>query len=94
MKILPKWYTFQVETGPFFNYYIHPFESHVIRQFYLMANNNSLELLSDIIPNAGELLEMAKIDLFGNGRNWSNAWLLLNKEQQLLLSAYVLTHKF
>ena len=23
MKILPKWYTFQVETGPFFNYYIH-----------------------------------------------------------------------
>ena len=22
MKILPKWYTFQVETGPFFNYYI------------------------------------------------------------------------
>lgn len=73
---------------------VFPFESHVIRQFYLMANNNSLELLSDIIPNAGELLEMAKIDLFGNGRNWSNAWLILNDEQKLLLSAYVITHKF
>ena len=23
MKILPKWYTFHVESGPFFNYYIH-----------------------------------------------------------------------
>ena len=22
MKILPEWYTFQVESGPFFNYYI------------------------------------------------------------------------
>ncbi len=22
MKILPEWYTFQVEVGPFFNYYI------------------------------------------------------------------------
>jgi hypothetical protein len=73
---------------------VFPFESHVIRQFYLMANNNSLELLSDIIPHTGELLEMAKIDLFGNGRNWSNAWLILNDEQKLLLSAYVITHKF
>ncbi|MFV0331964.1 MAG: hypothetical protein ACK5KL_19405 [Dysgonomonas sp.] len=73
---------------------VFPFESHTIRQFYLMANNNSLELLSDIIPSAKELLETAKIDLFGNGRNWSNAWLLLNDEQKLLLSGYVITHKF
>lgn len=73
---------------------VFPFESHTIRQFYLMANNNSLELLSDIIPSAKELLAMAKIDLYGNGRNWSSAWLLLNEEQKLLLSAYVLTHKF
>ncbi|MFV0468560.1 MAG: hypothetical protein ACK5MK_06490 [Dysgonomonas sp.] len=73
---------------------VFPFESHTIRQFYLMANNNSLELLSDIIPGTKKLLETAKIDLFGNGRNWSSAWLLLNDEQKLLLSAYVLTHKF
>lgn len=73
---------------------VFPFESHVLRQFYLMANNNSLELLSDIIPNTKESLELAKIDLFGNGRNWSTAWLLLNDEQKLLLSAYVITHKF
>ncbi|MDH6311212.1 hypothetical protein M2451_003873 [Dysgonomonas sp. PFB1-18] len=73
---------------------VFPFESHTIRQFYLMANNNSLELLFDIIPNAKELLETAKIDLFGNGRNWSSAWLLLNDEQKLMLSAFVLTHKF
>ena len=25
MKILPEWYTFQVESGPFLNYYIHPY---------------------------------------------------------------------
>lgn len=73
---------------------VFPFESHTIRQFYLMANNNSLELLFDIIPGTKELLETAKIDLFGNGRNWSSAWLLLNDEQKLLLSGYVLTHKF
>ncbi len=73
---------------------VFPFESHIIRQFYLMANNNSLELLSDIIPSAGDLLEMSKIDLFGNGRNWSSAWLILNDEQKLLLAAYVITHKF
>lgn len=73
---------------------VFPFESHVVRQFYLLANNNSLQLLTKIIPGTKEPLEIAKIDLFGNGRNWSSAWLILNDEQKLFLSTYVLTTKF
>ena len=82
-----------------FCYFIITFV-YSIRYYWLLYSSpacgrkKSVELLSDIIPNAGELLEMAKIDLFGNGRNWSKAWLILNDEQKLLLSAYVITHKF
>lgn len=38
MKILPEWYTFQVESGPFFNYYIH------VEGFknWISTNNNTI----------------------------------------------------
>ncbi len=49
MKILPKWYTFQVETGPFFNYYIQvknsffAVSSHIVEAAYKLNDISNIQ---------------------------------------------------
>lgn len=65
---------------------IFPFESHVVNLFFFMANNNPLDLLLDIAPEAFTLVKQNNIDLYGNGINWIAAWRLmpvLDKEKVL-----------
>jgi hypothetical protein len=54
-----------------------PFESHVTHLFYRTAYNNSLKLLEPIAPETYPILVKKKMDLHGNGLNWSKAWRLL-----------------
>jgi hypothetical protein len=66
---------------------VFPFESYVVHLFYLVAYNNSLSLLKDIAPEAFQTI-VEKMDLFGNGLNWSKAWLLLAPHEKENLVEY------
>lgn len=73
---------------------VFPFQTQLVHQFYLMANNNSLELLEDIVPEGYERVKKRKIDLFGNGTNWSKAWWILNAQEKGIMIEYLLNNKF
>jgi hypothetical protein len=64
---------------------VFPFESHMVHLFYLMALNNSLELLEDIVPVALVRVKEHGINLYGNGLHWSQAWTLLTNEEKAKL---------
>jgi hypothetical protein len=53
---------------------VFPFESYITHLFYLTAYNNSLELLSIVAPEAFQRVKNKKINMYGNGINWSKAW--------------------
>ncbi|MEM6359964.1 MAG: hypothetical protein AAF731_07715 [Bacteroidota bacterium] len=51
---------------------IHAFELEVVHQFFLMGNNNSLEIVNEV-EGAKVLfdhLEIVGVDKYGNGVNW------------------------
>lgn len=73
---------------------VHPFESEIVRQFYLMAYNNSLQLLQKITSGAYELTQKKKIDPFGCGKNWSKAWSILSDEHKTAIVEYLINNKF
>jgi len=67
-----------------------PFEYYIIYQFYLMAGNNSLQLLEKIVPEAYNRIETRGMDLYGNGVNWSKAWNVLSDAERKRLVDYLL----
>lgn len=71
-----------------------PYESQIVNQFYLMANNNSLQLLQKITTGGYEIVLENKIELFGNGLNWSKAWVVLSEEQRVEIIKHLLITKF
>lgn len=73
---------------------IFPFERQIVNQFYLMAYNNSLQLLKNISPDAYNHVLKRKIDLFGNGKNWSKAWLILTDTEKEAVVNHLLTNRF
>jgi len=59
---------------------IEPFEIQMVFQFYLMCNNNSLELVEKL-KGAKVLnyhLEESGVDKYGDGRNWSEYYTYLS----------------
>ncbi|MDR1716356.1 MAG: hypothetical protein LBS20_10965 [Prevotella sp.] len=73
---------------------IFPFERQIVNQFYLMAFNNSLQLLKNISPDAYNHVVKRKIDLFGNGKNWSKAWSVFTDQEKEAVVSHLLTTKF
>lgn len=55
---------------------IFPFEYEITRRFFLFANNHSLDDVDKWTDYIGikDILLMKKINLYGNGLNWSKAW--------------------
>ena len=64
---------------------IYAFESEIARLFYLFAYNNSLEILKSFAPHAFETVIQEKINLFGNGLNWSLAWYVFTGEDKMII---------
>jgi hypothetical protein len=61
---------------------VFPFESYAVHLFYLTTYNNSLQLLQNLSQPAYNRITENNIDLYGNGRNWSQAWTLLTNEEK------------
>ena len=57
MKILPKWYTFQVETGPFFNYYIQTMQQWIEKLDNILSASNR-----PLLNNAGTISHKQAIE--------------------------------
>lgn len=68
---------------------VFPFESYIVNLFYMLAYNNSLELLDDVLPQALERVKKKRINLYGNGLNWSRAWMLFTLKEKLLFVNYI-----
>ena len=60
--------------------------------FYLFGNNNSLEALQEIAPEAFQRVKEKKINLYGNGINWSKAWNVLNQPEKTRLIETVVNY--
>jgi hypothetical protein len=62
---------------------IYPFETHMLHQFLLMANNNSIEIVENM-PN-GQLLirylEQSQVNPYGTGVNWGKYYQYLMKQK-------------
>jgi hypothetical protein len=71
---------------------IFPFEYEITRLFYLFGNNNSLEALQEIAPEAFQRVKEKKINLYGNGINWSKAWNVLNQPEKTRLIETVVNY--
>ena len=69
---------------------IYPYEFEILRRFYLIANNNSLQLLEKLTPEAFQRVKSNKINLYGNGINWSLAWLILSEDEKNILVTHFL----
>ncbi|MDR0575528.1 MAG: hypothetical protein LBG96_16170 [Tannerella sp.] len=69
---------------------VFPFESHVVHLFYLMAYNNPLELLKTIAPDTFHILNSKKMDMYGNGLNWSKAWTICADYDKERIVEYIL----
>jgi hypothetical protein len=69
---------------------ILPFESHIVHLFYLTAYNNSLELLKDLSQQVFSRIVTNKINLYGNGLNWSKAWTLLTYDEKAIFVKNIL----
>jgi hypothetical protein len=61
---------------------VFPLESYAANLFYLTAYNNSLQLWQNLSQPAYNRIVANNIDLYGNGRNWSQAWRLLTNEEK------------
>lgn len=75
---------------------VHPDDQtkDLIRRFYLLANNYSFELLDKILQyKFTDKLTKNRIELFGNGRNWSKAFYRFNPAERLLFIQYLSTVK-
>jgi hypothetical protein len=73
---------------------VFPFESYIVNLYYMMAYNNSLELLKDIVPDDFIRIKKNKINLFGNGLNWSKAWSLLSPKVKESVVNYILVNEY
>jgi len=71
-----------------------PYESHIVHQFYLMANNNSLELLDTFLPGVYIRCKEQQINTYGNGINWSKVWKILTQPEKIQLIDFLLENKF
>lgn len=72
---------------------VFPFESYIVSLFYLLAYNNSLSILGNALPQALERIRKKRVDLYGNGMNWSKAWQLLTLEEKVLFMEYIVDFK-
>jgi hypothetical protein len=69
---------------------VYPFESYAVHLFYRTAYNNSLELLQDLSQPAFSRIVENKVDQYGCGRNWSQAWTLLTQEEKTLFVNHII----
>lgn len=78
----------------FDHYMVQPNDEtkELIRRFYLVAYNYSLEFLDEILQyKFTDKLTKCGIELFGNGLNWSKAFYLLTPAERLLYFKYLNT---
>jgi len=69
---------------------VFPFETEVLHQYFLFGFNNSLEILKELSPSAWKTVEEAKIDRYGNYRNWTAFWSMASQEDKILLFKYII----
>ena len=72
---------------------LYPFETEIVRKFYLYGYNNSLEVLKTIAPQAFERVAKENIDFYGNGLNWSNAWMIYTEEDKTAIISHILNEE-
>jgi hypothetical protein len=68
---------------------VFPYESYIVHLFYLMAYNNSLELLRTIAPGSFQVIKEKRIKLYGNGLNWSRAWTVCTSTDREHIVEYI-----
>ncbi|WP_303181410.1 hypothetical protein [uncultured Butyricimonas sp.] len=71
---------------------VFPFESYIVNLFYLLAYNNSLELLRNVLPQALERVKKKRVNLYGNGMNWSKAWMLFTLPEKEMFVNYIINN--
>lgn len=60
-------------------YFIYALEPYFLERFFVLANNNSIDLISTLTSGAllSQHLSESKVDHYGNGTNWASFYIYL-----------------
>lgn len=72
---------------------IYPFETELIRSFFIFCYNNGLDILKKVSPSAWHTVIENNINPYGNYLNWSLFWSKAILEDKELLLNYIETTK-
>lgn len=68
---------------------VYPFETEILRQYFLFGYNNSLQVLENIAPSGWNSVTEHKIDPYGSCENWTLYWSVATQADKELLLKHI-----